>query len=178
MVNLEAVWCRVLKDTPVEYYSIHGPDHWARVERNGLYIVEKTGADKVIVQLFSVFHDCMRWNHSVDPGHGRRGAEYAAQIRNELINISANDFDQFFYACEWHTDQQTTDDITTAACWDADRLDIGRVGYKLDYRFMNSKPAQEIAKADDLSALSRMEVRNWVKLTCRSGDFQNNTTFN
>ena len=81
MVNLEAIWSRVLKDTPVEYYSIHGPDHWARVERNGLYVAQKTGADQTIVQLFAVFHDCMRWNDSIDPGHGRRGAEYAAQIK-------------------------------------------------------------------------------------------------
>lgn len=36
MVDLEAVWYRVLKDTSVEHSSIHGPDHWARVERNGL----------------------------------------------------------------------------------------------------------------------------------------------
>ena len=55
MVNLEAVWYRVLKDTPVEHYSIHGPDHWARVERNGLYVAQKTGTNKMIVQLFAVF---------------------------------------------------------------------------------------------------------------------------
>ena len=166
MVNLEAVWDRVLKDTPVEYYSIHGPDHWVRVERNGLYVAQKTGADKTIVQLFAVFHDCMRWNDSIDPGHGRRGAEYATQIRDELINISPNDFDKLYYACEWHTDQIITDDITIAACWDADRLDIGRVGFKLDYRYMNSKSAQEIAKRDDLSPLNHMEVRDWTRLNC------------
>ena len=88
-------------------------------------IAQKTDANKIIGQLFAVFHDCMRWNDSIDPGHGRRGAEYASQIKNELINISADDFDKFFYACEWHTDQRTTDDVTTAACWDGDRLDIG-----------------------------------------------------
>ena len=171
MVNLEAVWCRVLKDTPVAYYSIHGPEHWARVERNGLYVAQKTEANKTIVQLFAVFHDCMRWNDAVDPGHGRRGAEYAARIKNELINISPADFDKFYYACEWHTDKQTTDDITIAACWDADRLDIGRVGYILDPQFMNSKPAQEIAKHNELSPLDRMEVRNWEKLVRGSDDF-------
>lgn len=167
-MNLEAIWSRVLKDTSVEYWSIHGPEHWARVERNGLYVAERTGADKTIVQLFAVFHDCMRWNDSIDPGHGRRGAEYASQIKDELIDISPSNFDKFYYACEWHTDKQTINDITVAACWDADRLDIGRVGYILDHRFMNSKPAQEIAKLDDLSALDCLGVRNWEKLTCGS----------
>ena len=171
MVNLEAVWYRVLKDTPVAYYSIHGPEHWARVERNGLYVAQKTEANKTIVQLFAVFHDCMRWNDAVDPGHGHRGAEYAVQIKDELINIPPDDFDKFYYACEWHTDKRTTDDVTVAACWDADRLDIGRVGYILDPQFMNSKPAQEIAKHNELSPLDRIEVRNWEKLVLGSSDF-------
>ena len=167
-MNLEAVWDRVLKDTSVEHSSIHGPDHWARVERNGLYVAQKTGANQMIVQLFAVFHDCMRENDHIDPGHGRRGAEYAVQIKDELINIPSDDFDKFYYACEWHTDEITTDDVTIAACWDADRLDLGRVGFILDPLYMNSEPAQEIAKRDDISVLDRIEVRNWEKLVCRS----------
>lgn len=164
MVNLGAIWSRVLKDTSVTHASIHGPVHWARVERNGLYVAQKTGANQMIVQLFAVFHDCMRQNEHIDPGHGRRGAEYAVQIKNELINIPADDFDKFYYACEWHTDQITTDDITIAACWDADRLDLGRVGIILDPQYMNSKPAQEIAECNDISVLDRLEVRDWEKL--------------
>ena len=168
MVNLEAVWDRVLKDTSVEHSSIHGPDHWARVERNGLYVAQKTGANQTIVQLFAVFHDCMRQNDHIDPGHGRRGAEYAVQLKDELINISSDDFDKFYYACEWHTDEIETDDVTIAACWDADRLDLGRVGFILDPLYMNSEPAQEIAERDDISVLDRIEVRNWEKLVCGS----------
>ena len=96
MVDLEAVWSRVLKDTSVEHSSIHGPCHWARVERNGLYVAQKTGANQTIVQLFAVFHDCMRQNDHIDPGHGRRGAEYAFKSkmnssifpRTTLINFT------------------------------------------------------------------------------------------
>lgn len=164
-MNLEAVWSRVLKDTPIGYYTVHGPNHWARVERNGLYIAEKTGANKTIVQLFAVFHDCMRLNQDIDHGHGQRGAEYALQIKDELINISESDFDKLYYACEWHTDQQMIDDVTIAACWDADRLDLRRVGCELDPQFMNSKPAQEMVETDDFVGLDRIEVRDWVKLT-------------
>ena len=166
-MDLDAVWDRVLKDTSVEHSSIHGPDHWARVERNGLYVAQKTGANQTIVQLFAVFHDCMRQNDDIDPCHGRRGTEYAVQIKDELINIPSDDFDKLYYACEWHTDQITTDDVTIAACWDADRLDLGRVGFILDYRYMNSKPAQEIAKRGDISVLDRVAVRNWEKLLVR-----------
>ena len=172
MVNLESIWSRVLKDTSIGYYTVHGPNHWARVERNGLYIAEKTGANKTIVQLFAVFHDCMRLNQDIDHGHGQRGAEYALQIKDELINISKSDFDKLYYACEWHTDQQTTDDVTIAACWDADRLDLRRVGCELDSEFMNSKPAQEMVETNDFVALDRVEVRDWVKLTWVPGQIE------
>ena len=162
-MNLETVWERVLKETSVDPYSIHGPEHWARVERNGLYIAEKTGADKTIVQLFALFHDCKRVNDAIDPGHGLRGAEYAAKIKDELINISSDDFDKLYYACEWHTDKNETDDITVAACWDADRLDIGRVGFIVDARYMNSQPAKKIAESGNFNPLERIQIRNWEK---------------
>jgi len=164
-MNLEAVWSRVLQETSVNYCSIHGPDHWARVERNGLYLAEKTGANQTIVQLFALFHDCRRMNDAIDPGHGLRGAEYAAKIKDELINISADGFDKLYYACEWHTDKNETDDITVAACWDADRLDIGRVGYIVDAQYMNSKPAKAIAESGDFNPLERIQLRNWENLT-------------
>ena len=164
VMNLEAVWSRVLRDTSVDHYSIHGPEHWARVERNGLYIAEQTGADKTIVRLFALFHDCRRINDAIDPGHGLRGAKYAAKIKHELINISADDFDKLYYACEWHTDKTETDDITVAACWDADRLDICRVGYIVEAQYMNSKPAKEIAESGDFHPLERIQIRNWEKL--------------
>ncbi len=163
-MNLEAVWERVLKETSVNYYSIHGPEHWARVERNGLYIAEKTGADQTIVKLFALFHDCRRINDHIDDGHGLRGAEYAANIKDELIDISSDDFDKLYYACEWHTDKNDTDDITVAACWDADRLDIGRVGFIVDAQYMNSKPAKEIAESCDFRPLDRIQIRDWEKL--------------
>ena len=163
-MNLEAVWERVLKETSVNYYSIHGPKHWAHVERNGLYIAEKTGADQTIVKLFALFHDCRRINDHIDDGHGLRGAEYAAKIKDELIDISTDDFDKLYYACEWHTDKNDTDDITVAACWDADRLDIGRVGFIVDAQYMNSKPAKEIADSQNFSLLKRIQIRDWKKL--------------
>ena len=34
----------------------------------------------------------------------------------------------FFQACHLHTDGHTEGDLTLQTCWDADRLDLGRVG--------------------------------------------------
>ena len=38
--------------------------------------------------------------------------------------------DQLVYACQYHSDGLTEADTTVQTCWDADRLDLGRVGIK------------------------------------------------
>ena len=38
----------------------------------------------------------------------------------------------------------TTDDLTVMACWDADRLDLGRVGIRVDPKRLFTTTAQDI----------------------------------
>lgn len=106
--------------------GIHGPSHWERVCENGLYIARHSEADSTIVQLFSCLHDCCRENEQDDPGHGERAAVFAETLRDQLP-LSDEDFEQLHYACTWHTDGRTSGNPTIGACWDADRLDLGRV---------------------------------------------------
>jgi uncharacterized protein len=40
------------------------------------------------------------------------------------------------HACKLHSDGFITADLTVQACWDADRLDLGRVGVKPDPRYL------------------------------------------
>lgn len=86
----------------------------------------------------------MRINDGTDPNHGLRGGEFAKSIRDELEMISNEQFEKLYFACKWHTDKHFNDDITIATCWDADRLDIGRVGVLPDVKFINTEPAKEI----------------------------------
>ena len=65
----------------------HGLPHWARVLENGLRIAEDTGADPAVVTLFAVFHDACRTNEGWDHGHGRRGADLAAQLRAAQLQL-------------------------------------------------------------------------------------------
>jgi uncharacterized protein len=106
----------------------HGVVHWARVMENGLRIAELNGADREIVALFAMFHDSRRVNEHRDSGHGLRGAELASSLRGTLLDLSNDRFDKLFEACRLHTDGLISDDSTLQACWDADRLDLGRVG--------------------------------------------------
>jgi uncharacterized protein len=108
----------------------HGVVHWARVLDNGLKVAEISGADLEVVRLFALFHDSRRINEYRDAGHGLRGGEFARSLRGSLVHLDDSRFELLFEACRLHTDGHTDGDLTLQACWDADRLDLGRVGIR------------------------------------------------
>jgi uncharacterized protein len=128
MLNLKPIVHRILEDYALPRHGIHGVGHWARVLENGLRLAEITEANIEVVQLFAVFHDSRRVNDGFDDGHGQRGAKLAALLRGKLFHLPEDDFDLLYAACVTHTDGQTDGDTTIQTCWDADRLDLGRVG--------------------------------------------------
>ena len=116
---------------------------------NGLRVAEVTGADPEVVTLFALFHDSRRINEVRDDGHGLRGAEFASSLRGSLIHLDDTRFDLLFEACRLHSDGHTDGDATLQACWDADRLDLGRVGISPQPRRLCTDAARElIAWAD------------------------------
>ena len=106
----------------------HGVVHWARVLENGLRLASATGANAEVVAMFALFHDSRRVNEGRDDGHGLRGAEYARTMRGSLIHLGDRGFELLYEACRLHTDGHTEGELTLQVCWDADRLDLGRVG--------------------------------------------------
>jgi uncharacterized protein len=128
MIDLNPLVHQILEDYPLPWHGTHGVGHWARVLENGLRLAKTTGVKVEVVQLFAVFHDSRRINEVVDFGHGQRGAELAAELRGDLFELSDADFTLLYEACAHHTDGLTEGDITIQTCWDADRLDLGRVG--------------------------------------------------
>lgn len=108
--------------------AIHGVSHWARVLENGRKLSQVTGANLRVVELFSVFHDSQRINEGIDDGHGCRGAELARILRGIDYELPDEEFTLLIHACEFHTEGHLDGDITIQTCWDADRLDLGRVG--------------------------------------------------
>ena len=126
----------IMADYALEPDSAHGVEHWGRVFDNGTRLAERVGADLELVQLFAVFHDCRRVNECGDPGHGRRGADFAASLRGNLLDLEPSRFDLLHYACLHHTKGWTDGDPTVQVCWDADRLDLPRVGITTDPAFL------------------------------------------
>ena len=104
----------------------HGLSHWARVMENGLELAKVEGGDILVIRLFAIFHDACRHNQSVDPGHGKRGADLAESLLSDRYLVTANQLDLLTQACREHTNGNTNAYLTVQICWDADRLDLAR----------------------------------------------------
>ena len=97
---------------------------------NGLIIAERTGASTNVVELFAFIHDSCRENEWTDHEHGHRSADYVDELRATVLAISDEEAQLLAFACRHHSDGMTDGDITVQTCWDADRLDLGRVGIR------------------------------------------------
>jgi uncharacterized protein len=123
--------------------GIHGEAHWARVCDNGLFLSEQTGADPEVVGLFAYLHDAKRRSDGWDLEHGQRAADFFRSLPGALLHLSEEKLDLLVYACAHHSNGLTTADITIQTCWDADRLDLGRVNIKPDPRYLCTPAAKE-----------------------------------
>ena len=124
---------RLRRDFALDERGIHGTPHWARVRRNGLVLAERTGASCRVVECFAFLHDSCREDDGRDPHHGQRSSELVAQLRDEgLLSLGDEEAELLAMACRLHSDGLLDADVTVATCWDADRLDLGRVGKRPD----------------------------------------------
>jgi uncharacterized protein len=123
--------------------SVHGESHWQRVAAAGLALLPETPeADPALVFLFALFHDSMRLNDNHDPLHGPRGAALARELRDEAFDLEDAEMNLLGFACEEHTNGGLGLDPTVGVCWDADRLNLWRVGIKPDPRFLSTEAAR------------------------------------
>jgi len=156
-LNLKLILHAVLEEYDLPWDGYHGVAHWARVLENGLRLVEETGADLEVVQLFAILHDSRRISEGWDPDHGPRAAKYAAELHGGLFHLRDPQFRLLRRACAGHTHEKTHADITIQTCWDADRLDLGRVGITPDPMYLGTTAAKRpetISWADARASLA------------------------
>lgn len=127
MISRELIQA-ILQQYPLNPLGIHGVVHWARVLENGRRLSMQTQANLAVVELFSIFHDARRESDGVDFKHGEQGARLAVQWRGRFYDLPDDQLNLLVTACERHTFGKTQADVTVQTCWDADRLDLGRVG--------------------------------------------------
>jgi uncharacterized protein len=125
-------------------HSIHGPSHWQRVDEFVLNIAASSGADLTVVRLFALLHDSCRQDDGADLDHGPRAAEMLDRIVPTVFAIDPGRFGLLKEAIRLHTSGLTTNEPTIGTCWDADRLDIRRVGMTPNVQYMSTEAGKNM----------------------------------
>lgn len=170
IVNIEDIYEIIPKKTVLalskNFYldlnDIHGVNHWLRVLTNGLIIAdagEKVHRDVLIA--FAFVHDAFRTTDDYDPLHGSRAYDALHDYLNKNLNLDDHKIQLLAFACKYHSEgynanninfdsfpeevtiRNTTDANTIGACWDADRLDLLRVGVFPDEMYLTTNTAKE-----------------------------------
>lgn len=129
----------------LDWLGFHGVGHWARVLENGLTLccgVPEARAD--VVLLFALFHDACRRNEHRDPEHGERAALLAeTYFQKGRLPVDAPGLQLLTDACRGHDKGRVSSEPTIGLCWDADRLDLARVGILPSSRFLSTGAAKD-----------------------------------
>lgn len=133
---------------------IHGVPHWQQVFGNAVRIsdamfrVRASAIDLEFFAWFAMLHDCCRDNDGRDPEHGARAAYFAVGIVPHNSTMDAESQQSLLRALEFHSAGRTDDpDWRVMVCWDADRLDLPRVGTMPDPARMCTPQGAEFARA-------------------------------
>ncbi len=134
----------IKKEFQLDAASIHGIRHWENVFKIGVALACHTKADTKVVGLFSWLHDIKRETDDYDPKHGLRAGKLIKDLYDKkLLNISQKQLSQLLFACKYHNHSSIkSSDITVQTCWDADRLDLWRLGEVPDKNLLNTKIAK------------------------------------
>ena len=151
------------KQFRLEWAGIHGAAHWARVRINGLRLAKHCDAKVQVIEYFAFLHDACRENDGHDPEHGQRAASFAASIRHTHIKLSDGDFILLLAAISGHTHGKHHEDVTVNTCWDADRLDLARVGIEPDPLRLSSVQARDPFMIEQASHSARLWLRQYLR---------------
>ncbi len=125
--------------------GVHGIEHWDRVYANGQLLITRK-VNRLVVGLFAYLHDYCRMDDGTDLGHGPRAAEFIDTVRDTLLkDVCDEDLRLLKEACRLHTVVHKTGNATIDACFDADRLDLRRVGIVPDPAMLATKKGKELA---------------------------------
>lgn len=124
-------------------HSCHGPSHWGRVAFHARDLAAAEGVPPDVPVLFAWLHDSCRENEMLDPRHGARAAEFAGDLhRRGILPLALDELALLQHAIEFHSDGCTRGPLVVQVCWDADRLDLGRVGIEPDPKYLCTESAR------------------------------------
>jgi uncharacterized protein len=151
--------------------KVHGPEHWKRVAAAGLELCRETpGADPAVVLRLALFHDSQRYTDEQDPGHGRRGAAMARDVLEGDGALSGDQVDRVAEACALHAAGRVSAAPTTGVCWDADRLNLWRVGSRPSPVLLSTAAARTPGRIEWARGLQE-EPCSWAEIFRAYEDF-------
>ena len=84
-------------------------------------------------------------------------------VAEKRFELDAERLEKLRMACSLHTTERQTGDITVDTCFDADRLDLGRVGFPLNPEKMATDWGAKIAQMSLTSGFSVFHMREWIR---------------
>ncbi len=149
---------------------LHGTTHWRQVAAAGLVAARQTaGADIALVFCFAMLHDAFRQDDGPDPEHGRRGAEALERLcADDWLRLDGRQHMVLFEALVDHPHGRTSLDPTIGCCWDADRLDLPRVGVRVDPALLSTVAGR--AQVEQVFEDPRVEPPSWRALWAAYAD--------
>ena len=125
--------------------DLHGLKHWQNVHRNAILLMQP-GVNPFVVNAFAYLHDCCRISNGNDILHGKRAIMVINNIRCTILkNFSDEEIELLNAACLLHTDVLRTGYLTIDTCFDADRLDLDRIGITPNPHKMATKRGADFA---------------------------------
>lgn len=126
-----------MRDATHATSTLHGEQHWRAVADAGVEIALHGGGCPKLALAFGMIHDCQRLNDDWDPLHGTRAARWAKRSRHAKNLLGADSLALLVKACDGHDGGRTTKSAAIGACWDADRINLWRVGIEPDNKFFS-----------------------------------------
>jgi uncharacterized protein len=162
----EALVARVLAGSPHAGSRLHGEQHWQAVARAGAELIEAgSGANPAVVFCFALVHDSQRFDDGTDPDHGPRAAHSLPWL-SDVMQLSEDELNVLADACTRHSRAGRDPDATVGTCFDADRLNLWRVGTWPDPAFLSTAPARDPRRIEDCSARC-LDAAPWPELYSR-----------
>ena len=134
-------------DFPCRDLWLHGLPHLREVSLLAGYIASQSGADVESAMVAGFLHDCER----KDDGGGNRHAHDSARAARAILrkHFPHLDTDTICEAIRRHADGEVTDDPIAGALWDADRLTLERLGYRVRRDLLSTAVARRLAQGPD-----------------------------
>lgn len=146
---------------------LHGESHWHAVAATGLDLAgQEPGADAELVFLFGLLHDTRRESDGEDAAHGPRAAMLARELEAAVLRLEPARLELLAVALERHAFGEVSGDPSVGACWDADRLHLPRVGYRVSASLLSTEAARRPASLA-AAQLRGAEPVDWASLVAR-----------